>query len=422
MSAVMHTSPSPGGGDEGVGPASKKRRRGDDSFSFPTSFEEDLAMLEAAEQEEAMASGAPPPHSPNSTPSLFTPSPSSSSQGVRSATARPPPPTFDPSTDTVVFQQLDIDHYVDKPIQEMGGSNNGVVPILRLFGVTMEGNSVCAHVHGFLPYFYVLAPADVRPDHCAIFRASLNNAVMADSRSNRDGARQAVVAVEMVQKSSMYGFQFNRMSTFLKITVATPKLVAPAKRMLSTHSLSPFGSFQFQVFESNVDFEIRFMVDADIVGCNWIVCPPGSYTLRRPAHSSQSNGLHTSTCPSTGFTMIGATASASPRTKCQVELDVGWEGLVSHAAEGEWQKIAPVRILSFDIECAGRKGVFPEPEHDPVIQIANMVVLQGERDPFVRNVFTFGECAPVVGSDVRCFTREGEMLQVRVLDCLCSQS
>ena len=39
-------------------------------------------------------------------------------------------------------------------------------------------------------------------------------------------------------------------------------------------------------------------------------------------------------------------------------------------------KIAPARILSFDIECAGRKGIFPEPQHDPVIQIANMVMYQ----------------------------------------------
>lgn len=31
--------------------------------------------------------------------------------------------------------------------------------------------------------------------------------------------------------------------------------------------------------------------------------------------------------------------------------------------------MAPFRILSFDIECAGRKGHFPEPSHDPVIQV-----------------------------------------------------
>ncbi len=43
---------------------------------------------------------------------------------------------------------------------------------------------------------------------------------------------------------------------------------------------------------------------------------------------------------------------------------------------GNWSKLAPFRILSFDIECAGRKGHFPEPEHDPVIQIANMITVQ----------------------------------------------
>jgi DNA polymerase delta subunit 1 len=51
--------------------------------------------------------------------------------------------------------------------------------------------------------------------------------------------------------------------------------------------------------------------------------------------------------------------------------------VVSHAPEGEWSKIAPLRILSFDIECAGRKGIFPEAEIDPVIQIASMVTRQG---------------------------------------------
>lgn len=45
--------------------------------------------------------------------------------------------------------------------------------------------------------------------------------------------------------------------------------------------------------------------------------------------------------------------------------------------EGEWSGIAPLRILSFDIECAGRKGIFPEPSVDPVIQIASVVQIHG---------------------------------------------
>ena len=47
------------------------------------------------------------------------------------------------------------------------------------------------------------------------------------------------------------------------------------------------------------------------------------------------------------------------------------------------------RILSFDIECAGRKGVFPEPEKDPVIQIANMVIKQVNSQDFGHNNVKF---------------------------------
>jgi DNA polymerase delta subunit 1 len=72
--------------------------------------------------------------------------------------------------------------------------------------------------------------------------------------------------------------------------------------------------------------------------------------------------------------------------------------------------MAPFRVLSFDIECAGRKGHFPEAKHDPVIQIANLVTLQGEDHPFVRNVMTLKSCAPIVGVDVMSFETEREVL------------
>ncbi|KAL6542498.1 DNA polymerase delta catalytic subunit [Orobanche minor] len=81
----------------------------------------------------------------------------------------------------------------------------------------------------------------------------------------------------------------------------------------------------------------------------------------------------------------------------------------NHAPEGEFSKMAPFRILSFDIECAGRKGLFPEPTHDPVIQVANLVTLQGEDQPFVRNVMTLKSCSPIVGVDVMSFDTEKEV-------------
>ncbi len=56
--------------------------------------------------------------------------------------------------------------------------------------------------------------------------------------------------------------------------------------------------------------------------------------------------------------------------------------------------------------------MFPEADKDPVIQIANMVIRQGEREPFIRNVFTLRSCAAIVGADVRSFDTETELLRV----------
>ncbi|KAH8916412.1 ribonuclease H-like protein, partial [Atractiella rhizophila] len=92
---------------------------------------------------------------------------------------------------------------------------------------------------------------------------------------------------------------------------------------------------------------------------------------------------------------------------CQIEVECDAEHLISHAAEGEWSKIGPLRIFSYDIECAGRKGIFPDPKHDPVIQIACMVTRQGESAPFVKKIFSYGTCAHIAGAEVaQCDTEE----------------
>ncbi len=97
-------------------------------------------------------------------------------------------------------------------------------------------------------------------------------------------------------------------------------------------------------------------------------------------------------------------------SSCQLEIDVNYKNIISHPAEGVFIRIAAFRILSFDIECAGRKGVFPDPHHDKIIQIANMLIRNGEKEPFIRNIFTLDTCSPIQGSTVKCFQTERELL------------
>jgi len=62
---------------------------------------------------------------------------------------------------------------------------------------------------------------------------------------------------------------------------------------------------------------------------------------------------------------------------CLLTLGHRYESMVPYSPTGEWSKMAPIRILSFDIECAMRGRTFPEHEHDSVIQIANIVTHNG---------------------------------------------
>uniref|UniRef100_A0A0C9RL22 DNA polymerase delta catalytic subunit n=1 Tax=Fopius arisanus TaxID=64838 RepID=A0A0C9RL22_9HYME len=319
-------------------------------------------------------------------------------ENATSKWSRPPPPEFNPAKDTLSFQQIEVDHYTGKAMVGMPGSKAGPVPIMRMFGVTMEGNSVCCHVHGFCPYLFVSAPPNFTNNHCKPFKEALDNAIKKDMRSNPENIIDTVLAVEIVYKQNMYGYSGEEKIPFLKITVALPRLVAACKRLLEKEVIYSAFHHDYRAFESNIDIDIRFMVDTSVVGCSWIELPSGTWKIR---------GKFNHNMPVT--------------SRCQLEVDVAWDAFVSHPPEGEWSKVAPFRILSFDIECAGRKGIFPEPNHDPVIQIASMVIRQGDHEPFLRNIFTLDTCAPILGCQVLSFGTEKLMLEkwgdfVRQLD------
>ena len=78
--------------------------------------------------------------------------------------------------------------------------------------------------------------------------------------------------------------------------------------------------------------------------------------------------------------------------------------------------------LRSDYDVTTFEGIFPEAEVDPVIQIANMVMVQGETKPAIRNVFTLNTCANIVGSQVLSYEKEKDLLEawsafIREVDC-----
>nr|VDC67470.1 unnamed protein product [Brassica rapa] len=301
---------------------------------------------------------------------------------ARSSTwARPPlSPAYLANSQSIIFQQLEIDYVIKEIHKELLPGSSGQAAVIRIFGVTREGHSVCCFVHGFEPYFYIACPPGMGPDDISRFHQSLEGR-MRESNKNAN-VPKFVRHIEMVQKKSIMYYQQQKSQTFLKITVALPTMVASCRGILDRGiQIDGLGMKSFQTYESNIVFALRFMVDRDIVGGNWIEVPAGKYKK-----------------------------DARTLSYCQLEFHCLYSDLISHAPEGEYSKMAPFRVLSFDIECAGRKGHFPEAKHDPVIQIANLVTLQGEDQPFIRNVMTLNSCAPIVGVDVMSFETERKVL------------
>lgn len=228
-------------------------------------------------------------------------------------------------------------------------------------------------------YLYVAAPVNFQRQDVEGYKAYLETQLAQH--------HPVIYSVQMVLRENLFGFQGNQKSPYLKITVTDPKFMNKLRTTIEGGSANYKGLWKgvdggILTFDS-IQYVLRFMIDTGIAGMSWVEVPPRKYHII-PMYERQSN--------------------------CQIEAHCHYRDLVAHGHDGEWAKMAPLRILSFDIECAGRKGIFPEPNVDPVIQIANVVTRYGESKPFIRNVFVLDTCSLIVNTKIFEHDSEEKML------------
>jgi len=96
-------------------------------------------------------------------------------------------------------------------------------------------------------------------------------------------------------------------------------------------------------------------------------------------------------------------------SRCQIEFECSYKDVIALKPEGEWSQIAPLRILSFDIECAAQKG-FPTYDKDPIIQIAALSKIHTDPSHFSKIIFTYKTCSNIADADVRSYEKEEDLL------------
>ena len=262
---------------------------------------------------------------------------------------------LDPESDPLIFQVNDIlsrDARVAAAASEDSGSDSGSSAATQqrafqilLFGSTAEGHSVCLQVDNFKPYFYVRIP-DVLQSSAAAVRALkrwISNAIPADLEAGCD------MTVECHQ--TLFDYNGNALSTFLKVTVPTLKLWRELKnRFLTKDTSTPiayeasslFGvaaltcgdgcqsvsadgkQVALKIYEANIDPVLRFFHIRDLSPAGWVCTDMWSYSESRDA-------------------------------KTAISACCDW----SDVSPSEDKGMAPYIVGSWDIECMSSHGDFP---------------------------------------------------------------
>mmetsp|Transcript_75821 Transcript_75821/g.158059 ORF Transcript_75821/g.158059 Transcript_75821/m.158059 type:complete len:1056 (+) Transcript_75821:103-3270(+) len=282
----------------------------------------------------------------------------------------------------LVCMQVDLDYYTDNPDFRFSKLQPGIdtkVPILRMYAVTESGNSVLVHIHGFDPYFYVPCANEAIASQPNLFKESLEEKLK--TMNFRDRCASHVLSVEVVRRTSLMGWSGDGHRPFFKVTLAVPSLVAAARTVLEAGLPLKDGNVLpgDTTYETNIPFALRYMIDRDFAGGGWVTIE--SFEVRDP----------------------GSKVSST-----QLEIDVHFEKVSKTAVD--MLQIAPIRVLSFDIECYNPGKGFPRADTSPVIQIAVYVKEQGKDERLVQAIWNLNTCSEVAGAEVFAFEREEDLL------------
>lgn len=181
-----------------------------------------------------------------------------------SAWKRKPVGHIDPRERDLAFQWIDIDMYDGAPLSKnpkqgepvpglvanANGTSNQNAAIIRLYGVTEEGNSVMMHVHGVLPYFYVACPENFDESRCGDVRRALEAALSQRDRDGSDVTR--VVGVQVVKdKMSIYGYQFDKATKLWKVYLSMPSYVPKLRTLLESGATLPGIHYFFSLLSGD---------------------------------------------------------------------------------------------------------------------------------------------------------------------------
>lgn len=226
---------------------------------------------------------------------------------------------------------------------------------IMMHGVTEAGHTVLAEVHGHCPYFFLRMPdawwkgktnayikskiADLK---ASLLQSKVERTKYNPNTKSRDTYFATVVPwrlqshldyMKLVWRKDFWGFTNGAEFPFIKVKVKSLALFQAISRYFAEPSMIKAG---FVLYESNIDPFLRFIHERNLQPCGWVRLPAGTYDFVDDDDDGPISraGYHV---------RVSSTSDVHP-----LHLN----------------KIAPLLIASFDIECTSSHGDFPVARKD----------------------------------------------------------
>ncbi len=202
---------------------------------------------------------------------------------------------------------------------------------IYIYGTDDDNITYCLKVINFKPFFYIKPPDSWNDledkDIILKLKTKLSNEkYMTKSKFETNIIPHSLLKhldkIEIVNKKDFWGFSNNQDKRFIKISVKSQNLFDRLKYYFLSSTPKNEG---FKLYESNIDPFLRFIHMKEIKPCSWISVK--KYDIN----------------------------DNIPDTICNRNITADWNNISALKVN----KIAPLLIASFDIECTSSHGDFP---------------------------------------------------------------
>ena len=202
-----------------------------------------------------------------------------------------------------------------------------------LYGICNNGATISTTVNCFKPFFYIKPPENWESYSDNLFEANvsklkntmLNDKYTAQFKGNKYDKKiiphnmlSHFSNISVVERKDFWGFTNNKLFRFIKVSVKSLKLYNNLKYYFK--SLEKQG---FKAYESNIDPFLKYIHIQNIKPCGWVRIE--KYNI------------------------------AEDSGRCNYNISVDGKNVIPL----DINKIAPILITSFDIECTSSHGDFP---------------------------------------------------------------